>query len=147
MVQPCIPAGTRAGKPNCLRTADLYPLVVLELLCCIILCNRPRAHDPPKPISLSQKATDGLAIGNPRSMTGNSTGSANLFESSFNKLKQWRRIATRYDRSSLYFCSTAADLPFSHNLIQTGLKRTPEPYRVFQHPRPGPIRFGNGTLA
>ena len=27
----------------------------------------------------------------------------NLIERAFNKLKQWRRIATRYDRRSLYF--------------------------------------------
>ena len=27
----------------------------------------------------------------------------NLIERAFNKLKQWRRIATRYDRKSLYF--------------------------------------------
>ena len=29
----------------------------------------------------------------------------NLIERAFNKLKQWRRIATRYDRRSLYFLS------------------------------------------
>ena len=29
----------------------------------------------------------------------------NLIERAFNKLKQWRRIATRYDRKSLYFLS------------------------------------------
>ena len=29
----------------------------------------------------------------------------NLVERAFNKLKQWRRIATRYDRKSLYFLS------------------------------------------
>ena len=29
----------------------------------------------------------------------------NLIERSFNKLKQWRRLATRYDRKSLYFLS------------------------------------------
>ena len=27
----------------------------------------------------------------------------NLIERAFNKLKQWRRLATRYDRKSLYF--------------------------------------------
>ena len=27
----------------------------------------------------------------------------NLIERAFNRLKQWRRIATRYDRRSLYF--------------------------------------------
>ena len=27
----------------------------------------------------------------------------NLIERSFNKLKHWRRIATRYDRKSIYF--------------------------------------------
>ena len=30
----------------------------------------------------------------------------NLIERAFNKLKHWRRIATRYDRRSLYFLST-----------------------------------------
>jgi transposase len=29
----------------------------------------------------------------------------NLIERTFNKLKHWRRIATRYDRKSLYFLS------------------------------------------
>ena len=29
----------------------------------------------------------------------------NLIERAFNKLKQWRRIATRYDRRSLYYLS------------------------------------------
>ena len=29
----------------------------------------------------------------------------NLIERSFNKLKHWRRIATRYDRRSIYFLS------------------------------------------
>ena len=29
----------------------------------------------------------------------------NLIERAFNKLKQWRRLATRYDRRSLYFLS------------------------------------------
>ena len=29
----------------------------------------------------------------------------NLIERAFNKLKQWRRISTRYDRKSLYFLS------------------------------------------
>ena len=29
----------------------------------------------------------------------------NLIERAFNKLKQWRRLATRYDRKSLYFLS------------------------------------------
>ena len=29
----------------------------------------------------------------------------NLIERAFNKLKQWRRIATRYDRKSSYFLS------------------------------------------
>ena len=29
----------------------------------------------------------------------------NLIERAFNKLKHWRRIATRYDRRSLYFLS------------------------------------------
>jgi transposase len=29
----------------------------------------------------------------------------NLIERAFNRLKQWRRIATRYDRRSLYFLS------------------------------------------
>ena len=29
----------------------------------------------------------------------------NLIERAFNKLKQWRRIATRYDRRSIYFLS------------------------------------------
>jgi transposase len=29
----------------------------------------------------------------------------NLIERAFNKLKHWRRIATRYDRKSLYFLS------------------------------------------
>ena len=29
----------------------------------------------------------------------------NLIERAFNKLRQWRRIATRYDRKSLYFLS------------------------------------------
>ncbi len=29
----------------------------------------------------------------------------NLIEWAFNRLKQWRRIATRYDRKSLYFLS------------------------------------------
>ena len=29
----------------------------------------------------------------------------NLIEQAFNRLKQWRRIATRYDRKSLYFLS------------------------------------------
>ena len=29
----------------------------------------------------------------------------NLIERAFNKLKQWRRIATRYDRRSLYLLS------------------------------------------
>ena len=29
----------------------------------------------------------------------------NLIERTFNKLKQWRRLATRYDRRSLYFLS------------------------------------------
>ena len=29
----------------------------------------------------------------------------NLIELAFNKLKQWRRIATRYDRRSIYFLS------------------------------------------
>ena len=32
----------------------------------------------------------------------------NLIERAFNKLKQWRRIATRYDRRSLYFLSSPA---------------------------------------
>ena len=30
----------------------------------------------------------------------------NLIERAFNKLKHWRRIATRYDRRSLYFLAT-----------------------------------------
>ena len=30
----------------------------------------------------------------------------NLIERAFNKLKNWRRIATRYDRRSLYFMAT-----------------------------------------
>ena len=30
----------------------------------------------------------------------------NLIERAFNKLKQWRRLATRYDRRSLYLLST-----------------------------------------
>jgi len=30
----------------------------------------------------------------------------NLIERAFNRLKQWRRVATRYDRRSLYFLST-----------------------------------------
>ena len=30
----------------------------------------------------------------------------NLIERAFNKLKHWRRIATRYDRRSLYFMAT-----------------------------------------
>jgi transposase len=30
----------------------------------------------------------------------------NLIERSFNMLKNWRRIATRYDRRSIYFLST-----------------------------------------
>ena len=30
----------------------------------------------------------------------------NLIERVFNKLKHWRRIATRYDRRSLYFLAT-----------------------------------------
>ena len=30
----------------------------------------------------------------------------NLVERAFNKLKHWRRIATRYDRRSLYFLAT-----------------------------------------
>ena len=30
----------------------------------------------------------------------------NLIERAFNKLKHWRRIATRYDRLSLYILST-----------------------------------------
>ena len=30
----------------------------------------------------------------------------NLVERAFNKLKHWRRIATRYDRRSLYFLGT-----------------------------------------
>ena len=30
----------------------------------------------------------------------------NLIERAFNKLNQWRRIATRYDRRTLYFLST-----------------------------------------
>ena len=29
----------------------------------------------------------------------------NLVERAFNKLKQWRRLATRYDRKSIYFLS------------------------------------------
>ena len=29
----------------------------------------------------------------------------NLIERAFNKLKQWRRIATRYDRKRMYFLS------------------------------------------
>ena len=29
----------------------------------------------------------------------------NLIERAFNKLKQWRRLATRYDRKSIYFLS------------------------------------------
>ena len=29
----------------------------------------------------------------------------NPIEQAFNKLKQWRRLATRYDRKSLYFLS------------------------------------------
>jgi transposase len=29
----------------------------------------------------------------------------NLIERAFNKLKRWRRIATRYDRKSIYFLS------------------------------------------
>ena len=29
----------------------------------------------------------------------------NLIENTFNKLKRYRRIATRYDRKALYFCS------------------------------------------
>ena len=29
----------------------------------------------------------------------------NLIERAFNKLKDWRRIATRYDRRSIYFLS------------------------------------------
>ena len=29
----------------------------------------------------------------------------NLIERAFNKLKHWRRIATRYDRRSIYFLS------------------------------------------
>ena len=29
----------------------------------------------------------------------------NLIERTFNKLKRYRRIATRYDRKALYFCS------------------------------------------
>ena len=29
----------------------------------------------------------------------------NLIERAFNKLKQWRRISTRYDRKTLYFMS------------------------------------------
>ena len=29
----------------------------------------------------------------------------NLIERAFNRLKQWRRLATRYDRRSLYFLS------------------------------------------
>ena len=40
---------------------------------------------------------------------GNTTGELyqerNLIERAFNKLKQWQRIATRYDRRSLYFLS------------------------------------------
>ncbi len=41
----------------------------------------------------------------------------NLIERAFNKLKQWRRLATRYDRKSLYFLSAwylAAAITWSH---------------------------------
>ena len=41
----------------------------------------------------------------------------NLIERAFNKLKQWRRLATRYDRKSLYFLSAwylATAITWSH---------------------------------
>ena len=38
----------------------------------------------------------------------------NLIERAFNKLKQWRRIATRYDRKSLYFLSHLAPGSLCH---------------------------------
>ena len=41
----------------------------------------------------------------------------NLIERAFNKLKQWRRLAARYDRKSLYFLSAwylAAAITWSH---------------------------------
>ena len=43
--------------------------------------------------------------------------SQNLIERAFNKLKQWRRLATRYDRKSLYFLSAlylVAAITWSH---------------------------------
>ena len=41
----------------------------------------------------------------------------NLIERAFNKLKRWRRLATRYDRKSLYFLSAlhlVAAITWSH---------------------------------
>ena len=41
----------------------------------------------------------------------------NLIERAFNKLKQWRRLATRYDRKSIYYLSAlypAAAIAWSH---------------------------------
>ena len=38
----------------------------------------------------------------------------NLIERAFNKLKQWRRIATRYDRRSLYLLSALYLVSVSH---------------------------------
>ena len=40
---------------------------------------------------------------NPREYDKELYKERNLIERAFNRLKQWRRVATRYDRRSLYF--------------------------------------------
>ena len=45
----------------------------------------------------------------------------NLIERAFNKLKQWRRIATRYDRRSLYLLSALYLVSWSRLLLVYGL--------------------------
>ena len=42
---------------------------------------------------------------NPREYDRELYRERNLIERSFNKLKHWRRIATSYDRRSIYFLS------------------------------------------
>ena len=42
---------------------------------------------------------------NPREYDRELYKQRNLIERAFNRLKQWRRITTRYDRKSLYFLS------------------------------------------
>ena len=42
----------------------------------------------------------------PREYDGELYKKRNLIERAFNKLKHWRRIATRYDRKSIYFMAS-----------------------------------------